>query len=119
MTEEYHHFKMKTLSFAINLVSKNCYFASIDLQDAYYSCNVCQDDRKYLRFYWKGQKYQYTCLAMGLASAPRIFTKLVKPVFATLRKRGHANVAYKDDSLLISKTELECQGNVEQRAHLL
>lgn len=58
-------------------------------------------DRKFLRFYWNGVKYQYTCLALGLASAPRIFTKLLKPVFSTLRKRGHANVAYIDDSLLV------------------
>ena len=34
---EYHHFKMETLGAAINLVSRNCYFASIDLQDAHYS----------------------------------------------------------------------------------
>ena len=32
---EYHHFKMETLKTAISLVSKNCYFGSIDLQDAY------------------------------------------------------------------------------------
>ena len=116
---EYHHFKMETLSAAISLVSKNCYFASIDLQDAYYSCNVCSDDRKFLRFFWNGEKYQYTCLAMGLASAPRIFTKMLKPVYSTLRKRGHANVAYIDDSLLISKTETECQRNVQETAQLL
>ena len=73
---EYHHFKMETLEAAINLVSLNFYFASIDLQDAYYSCNVSVAERKFLRFYWNGVKYQYTCLALGLASAPRIFTNI-------------------------------------------
>lgn len=56
---------------------------------------------------------------MGLALAPQIFTKQLKPVFATIRKHGHANVANIDDSLLISKTELECQRNVEQTTHLM
>ncbi|XP_062571921.1 uncharacterized protein LOC134233885 [Saccostrea cucullata] len=56
---------------------------------------------------------------MGLASAPRIFTKLLKPVFSTLRKRGHANIAYIDDSLLVSKTESECRKNVRETAELL
>ena len=116
---EYNHFKMETFSAAIALVTKDCYFGSIDLQDAYYSCSITENDRKYLRFYWQGNKYQYTSLAMGLASAPRIFTKLLKPAFSTLRKRGHANVAYIDDSLLISKSERECAENILETAELL
>ena len=116
---EYNHFKMETFSAAIALVTKDCYFGSIDLQDAYYSCSITENDRKYLRFYWQGNKYQYTSLAMGLASAPRIFTKLLKPAFSTLRNRGHANVAYIDDSLLISKSERECAENILETAELL
>ena len=100
-------------------MTKDCYFGSIDLQDAYYSCSITENDRKYLRFYWQGNKYQYTSLAMGLASAPRIFTKLLKPAFSALRKRGHANVAYIDDSLLISKSETECAENILETAELL
>ena len=34
---EYHHFKMETLNHAIQLMTKNCYMASIDLKDACYS----------------------------------------------------------------------------------
>lgn len=71
------------------------------------------------RFYWKGVEYQYTCLAMGLASAPRIFTKLLKPAFSTLRKRGYPNVAYIDDSLLISKTHSECRKKIAETAQHL
>jgi hypothetical protein len=103
---------METLKSVILLTTKNCYFESIDLKDAYYSCNVKKCDRKYLRFIWNGKKYQYTALAMGLASSPRIFTKLMKPVFSTLRKQGHTNVAYIDDTLLISPTKEECIENV-------
>lgn len=69
--------------------------ASIDLQDAYYSCKVNVNDRKF--FLELAKKYQYTCLAMGLASAPRIFTKLMKPAFLTFRKHGFSNIAYIDD----------------------
>lgn len=56
---------------------------------------------------------------MGLASAPRIFTTLLKPTFSTLRKRGYANVAYIDDSLLISKTHSGCRKNIAETAQLL
>lgn len=78
---EYHHFKMETLKSAINLVTKDCFVASVDLTDAYYSCMVDKSDRKFLRFMWEGEKYQYTCLPNGLATAPRIFTKIMKRFF--------------------------------------
>ena len=34
---QYHHFKMENLKSAITLMSPNCFMASIDLKDAYYS----------------------------------------------------------------------------------
>ena len=37
---EYHHFKMKTLRNALALVTPNCFFCSLDLEDAYYSVHV-------------------------------------------------------------------------------
>ena len=65
-----------------------------------------------MRFYWKGQLFQYTCLPNGLSSAPRHFTKILKPVYSTLRKRGHLNVGYIDDSYLQGYNESECALNV-------
>ena len=37
---EYHHFKMDTLQSAIRLMKTNCYMASVDLRDAYYSIPI-------------------------------------------------------------------------------
>ena len=45
--------------------------ASVDLKDAYYSVPIASEDRKFLKFEWKGDYYQYTCLPNGLACAPR------------------------------------------------
>ena len=67
----------------------------------------------------EGKKYQYTCLTNGITSAPRIFTKLMKPVYSTLRQYGHTHVAYIDDSLLIADTPLECTNNVKDTFCLL
>ena len=50
---EYHHFKMDTFNAALSLISKNCYMASIDLKDAYYTVPIAEEHRKYLKFYWK------------------------------------------------------------------
>jgi len=75
---------MENLKNAITLMTPNCFMATIDLKDAYYSVPVNVNDRKYLRFIWKNQLFQYTCLPNGLSSAPRIFTKILKPVHASL-----------------------------------
>ena len=105
---EYLHFKMDTLHTAVKLIRPNCYFASIDLKDAYYSVPVRPGDRKFLKFFWGEQLYQFTCLAQGLAPAPRLFTKIMKPVFAHLRKQGHTIVGYIDDSLIVADNKQEC-----------
>lgn len=72
---QYLHFKMTTLSSALELVTPNCFMASIDLADAYYSVNVREDNRKFLQFNFQNKTYRFTCLANGISSAPRTFTK--------------------------------------------
>ncbi|CAB4013926.1 Hypothetical predicted protein, partial [Paramuricea clavata] len=109
---EYHHFKMDTIYTAIHLMKQGCFMASIDLQDAYYTVPVCPNHRKYLKFSWRGQLYQYSCLPNGLASAPRIFTKILKPVYASLRNKGHISFAYIDDSYLQDDNFEGCKTNV-------
>ena len=53
----YHHFKMDTVWTAINMMKPNCFMASIDLKDAYYSVPICKGHQKLLKFSWKGQYY--------------------------------------------------------------
>ena len=96
----YQHFKMNMLQKALALVFSTGYMASIDLKDAYYSVPIREAHRKFLRFEWEGQLWQFDCMSNGLALAPRKFTKLLEPVFATLRERGHLSTAFLDDSLL-------------------
>ena len=50
----YHHLKMDTLGPVIKLMTPNCFMATIDLKDAYYSVPVSEKHQKYLQFYWKG-----------------------------------------------------------------
>ena len=113
---EYHHFKMDTLETAIRMMKPGCYMASIDLKDAYYTVAVAEEHQKYLKFVFDGQLYQYTCLPNGLSSAPRIFTKLLKPVYAHLHNLGHLSLGYIDDSYLQGDTSRECMNNIRDTA---
>lgn len=113
------HFKMETLKTALQLIRKNCYFAKLDFKDAYFSIPVNKKDRKYLCFKWKNQIFEFTCLPNGLTSAPRIFTKVMKPVFSTLRKEGHTNCAYIDDALLSGDSYRDCVNNIDRSVNLV
>lgn len=115
----YHHFKMETFESALKLVKKNCYFASVDLRHAYYSVPLSEEIQKKFRFQKSGKVYQYTSLPNGVACAPRLFTKLMKPVYASLRMLGHTNSGYIDDSLLVADTFTECEHNVHDTVSLM
>jgi hypothetical protein len=91
-----------------NLLTKNCYMAKIDLQDAYYSVPIDKEHRKYLRFKFFGILYEFTCLPFGLSTSPRIYTKILRPVFAKLRSMGFCSVTYLDDILLLGLSSSYC-----------
>ena len=119
MDVTYKHFKMENLNSVLNLIERDCFMASIDLQDAYYSVNIHKQYRKFLKFIWNDQLYQFTCLPNGLSSAPRWFTKLLKPVFSNLRSQGYVSIYYLDDTWLMGKTENECYSNVVSTLKIL
>ena len=106
------HFKMESISDVINLVQHNCYFMSVDFKDAYFSVYVKPDDRKWLRFMWKGESFHFTFILQGLTSAPRIFTKLLKPVLSHLWKLGIAILYYIDDCISVASSVAELCNNV-------
>ena len=57
--------------------------------------------------------YQFTCLPNGLSQAPRTFTKVLRPVFATLQEMGHSCFAYIDDTFIMGETFEQCQQTVQ------
>ena len=93
-------------------MSPDCYMASLDLKDAYYSIPVMKEHRKYLRFLFNGRLYQFTCLPNGLSSCPRKFTKTLKPILTTLHKDGHIASGYLDDIYLQGKNYNDCLRNI-------
>ena len=96
----YRHFKMDSLKTVTDLMSQGCYMASVDIKDAYYTVPIATEHQTFLKFRWRDKLYQYTCLPNGLASAPRILTKLLKPVFNILRQKGYLSSSYIGDCYL-------------------
>ena len=53
------HFKMDTIRTILGLVTPNCWMASLDLKDAYYSVRIHPNFQKYLKFTYNGTLYKY------------------------------------------------------------
>ena len=117
----YHHFKMDSIHHCIRLMTPLCYtyMASIDLHDAYFSIPIHEDHQKYLKFLRKRILYKFTCMPQGIACAPRLFTKLMKPVYSSPRSKGLVSIGYLDDSFLVGDTKDSCLNNVQETYSLL
>ena len=96
---EYRYFKMQTLEAV--LIQPNCYMATIDLKDAYYSVKIDGDDTCFLKFLCNSKLLKFFVLPNGLPPGPRKFTKLTKPPLAMLRMQGRTAATYIDDIIAI------------------
>lgn len=93
--------------------------ASVDLLDAFLLVPVHVSCRKFLRFVFEGRLYQFKVMPFDLATAPYVFTKIMKPVIGHLRSLGFISAIYLDDFLLIGQTFWECKSNVSFTLKLL
>ena len=106
------YFKLEDWKTVIRLLSSHDFLATIDLQDAYFLVPIAYEDRRFLRFRFQNQLFQFRVLPFGLASAPYIFTKILKPVVSTFRERGFLSIVYLDDFLLIAFSYQKCLSDI-------
>lgn len=116
---KFYHFKMDTFETALKLIKPDCYMASIDVRHAYYMVPIAEAQQIKLRFIFRNKVYQYVAMPNGISCAPRQYTKLMKPVYATLRQLGHSNSGFIDDSLLVSDTFQECKHNISDTVQIM
>ena len=98
------HFKMEGIHTLKDLLRKGDWLAKIDLKDAFFSIPIHLNHKKFLRFIFKENTYQFNCLPFGLSSTPWVFTKTLKPALAILRERDVHLIAYIDDILILEES---------------
>ncbi|KAL0159829.1 hypothetical protein M9458_043554, partial [Cirrhinus mrigala] len=98
-------FKMLTVNQVVSQIRSEDWFVTIDLKDAYFHVSILPQHRKFLRFAFRGEAYQYRVLPFGLALLPRTFTKCVDAALAPLRLRGIRILNYIDDWLILAQSE--------------
>jgi hypothetical protein len=85
---KYEQFKLEHLEIVKDFMFSNDWLCSLDLANAYFSIPIHEDHRKFLTFVWRGIRYRYKVVCFGLASAPRLFTRIMKPIMALFRGKG-------------------------------
>ena len=83
--------------------------SSIDLSDAYLHIPIHPNSR----FCHRSQVFQFTSLPFGLATAPQVFTMIVKEVKLMALSRGLRLHQYLDDWLIRSRSQEEAQVNTQ------
>ena len=78
-------FKYEDIQTAIQMIEKGDYAIIFDLKSGYHHVDIHADYWQYLGFSWKGENgvivyYMFRVLPFGLATAPFVFTKLLKPL---------------------------------------
>ena len=106
-------FKMETPESIRTSLIPGEWVSSIDLSDAYLHIPIHPNSRKYLRFCYKSQVFQFTSLPFGLATAPQVFTMIVKEVKLMALSRGLRVHQYLDDWLIRSQSQEEAQVNTQ------
>ena len=71
---------MFNLRTALDLIHKDSWFSSVDLLDAYYAVPKALEYEKYLGLF--GEMYEYQVVPNGPSPGPRLFTKLLKPIYS-------------------------------------
>ena len=100
-----------------DLLQPQDWMVKMDLKDAYLQIPIHPDHQHLLTFQWEEKTYMFQGLPFGLSAAPRVFTKLLKPVVGFLRQNGCRLIIYLDDMLMLHQdrdqlqqvTQLTCQ----------
>ena len=98
---------------------QNEWVTSIDLTDVYLHIPIHPQSHKYLRFFHKGVSYQFTSLPFGLATAPLIFTSIVKEVRLLALQQGIRIHQYLDDWLICAPSKEECHQQTQKLLNLI
>ena len=93
--------------------------SSIDLSDAYLLIPIHPNSRNYLRFCLGYQVFQFTSLHFGLATAPQVFTMIVKEVKLMALSRGLLLHQYLVVWRIRSQSQEEAQVNTQAVVDLI
>jgi hypothetical protein len=114
-------FKMDDTQLIAETIQRGDYGMLVDLKDAYLTLGLHPSHRKYCRFRHPrtGRRLQWRTVSFGISEAPRICTKLLRPLMAILKQLGIRCIIYIDDILLLHQDALQLARSMAVAINLL
>ncbi len=107
------HFKMETLAVVLPLINEGDWFTSWDLRKGFFNIYIHPAHQHFFCFDFENQRYQFTCLVMGLSISPKFFSKLVGVLVQLARRWGVQISYYMDDTLLRAQAFSQASENTQ------
>ena len=119
-------FRYQSIQDAVDLVTPGCYFAKLDLSNAFRSVKSHSSNHKAtgLKWLFQGDKhYTYLIderLPFGAKKSPQIFNSITQAVREMMKRRGYNTIiCYLDDFLIVAQTFSECMQALNELLRLL
>lgn len=112
------HFKLESIGTVLDTIRRRDWLIKFDLKSAYSQVPVTAEAMNYLGFAYGGKTYVYRALPFGLATAPCLFTKIMKPVISRLREKYRCGI-YLDDGIMMFATMGEAEAGVKEMLQLM
>ena len=98
-------FQMEGVQEVAELIQPHDYGMLVDLKDAHLTLGLHPSHRKYCRFRCPKTKvrYQWKTVSFGTSEAPKICTKIIRPLIRILKSLGIRCIIYIDDLLLLDQ----------------
>ena len=108
--------KYQTLDEAVNLSTPNCFYAKVDLKNAYRSVRIHPSNYGITGLKWHFSDAPHPTymfdkrLPFGARKSPAIFHRLTQAVRRIMESKGFGNIiVYLDDFLIVAQTRDECR----------
>ncbi|CAI7919529.1 unnamed protein product, partial [Closterium sp. NIES-54] len=102
-------FKYEGLSRVADVARAGDWMFSVDLKSGYHHIDIHPSCWKFLGFGFDGRTYSFRSLPFGLATAPFVFTQLIKQLARRWREQGIRVVPYVDDILFLCQSKAHAQ----------
>ncbi|PIO60977.1 reverse transcriptase [Teladorsagia circumcincta] len=104
--------KLDDMSSILNVLPEKGFMATFDLRSGYHHVRISESHTEYLGFRWGERVFKFLCLPFGLASAPFIFTKLLRSFIKVWRAQGRGLAIYIDDGIIFERSMEACAETV-------
>ena len=108
------YFRMDTTPLVRQSMRPKDWSVSVDLIDAFFHVPIHPRDRKWLRFVWNNQVFQFNVLPFGLSQSPWVFTRVVRELIKWAHLKGIRMLSHMDDWLLLSQNRSLCMVQLNQ-----